>query len=250
MARFISMTSFKKIISPGIIQFILALFLIVLIIADYFLMFPSIQEITIYSKNLFSKYGYAIIVIAAFVEAFFMIGLYFPGSFVILLSVMISNYSIKSLFLVGLYSFIGFIIANFVNYFLGKKGYYKALLFLGKKKTVEQMQRWMEKRSLLTFFLSAFHPNFLGLTIVCAGIVKENFVKTMFVSSLSLAFWISAWILVATPFIKNISLKETEQGQSWYIVSFFIIWGLFNIFIDIYKTTRKKRLTQKDANLQ
>ena len=102
MARFISMTSFKKIISPGIIQFILALFLIVLIIADYFLMFPSIQEITIYSKNLFSKYGYAIIVIAAFVEAFFMIGLYFPGSFVILLSVMISNYSIKSLFLVGL----------------------------------------------------------------------------------------------------------------------------------------------------
>src|SRR5688572_18781666 len=116
---------FKAFISPGIIQFILAFILILLMVIDYWFNLFNISEFIDYSKTLFNNYGLLIIIVAAFIESFFMIGLYLPGSAVILLSVITSDYSASSLFKIGLYSLLGFTIANIANYYLGKFGYYK-----------------------------------------------------------------------------------------------------------------------------
>jgi membrane protein DedA with SNARE-associated domain len=214
-------------ISPGIIPFLLAISLTLLILLDTILNLPSIPEMLVFFKELLIKYGLIVLILASFCEAFFMLNFYLPGSFVIVLSVLVSDKSFPSLAQVALFSWIGFVLANVINFYLGKLGYYKVLLFLGKKNTVENMKSWLSKNKNKAFFLSAIHPNFLAIAIVCAGIARSSFLQTISVSSLYLFFWIAIWLIIATPLLKEVSIED--PNQSWYIVSFFIIWGIINI---------------------
>lgn len=237
------MRQIYDIISPGIIQFLLAVFLILLIFADKTLGLPSFVDMAEGMKTLFDKYGFIVLTIMAFVESLFMLGLYFPGSYVIILSVIMSDKSLVSLSQIGFYCWIGFVAANCLNYFLGRYGYYKVLLLLGKEKTISQMQNWLSQHQFKTIFFSAIHPNFLSVTVVCCGISRILFLKTIIVSSLALAVWIIIWIITTTPFLKSISIDDPNQGI--YLVCFFFLWGVINIILQQMKNTRAVTINKR-----
>ena len=81
-----------------------------------------------------------------------MLSFYLPGSFVIVLAVIVSDKSIYSLTLLGASSWVGFTIANVCNYYLGRFGYFRVLLFLGKNKLIEDMKKWLDKNASKTLF--------------------------------------------------------------------------------------------------
>jgi membrane protein DedA with SNARE-associated domain len=220
-------------ISPGIIPFLLAFILVLLILLDNILHLPSIPEMIHFFSKLFEKYGFVVLLIAAFCEAFFMLNFYLPGSFVIVLAVITSDKSLLSLSQVALFSWFGFVLANIVNYYLGKFGYYKVLLFLGKRNSITEMNNWLNKNEFRALFLSAIHPNFLAIAIVCAGIAHRKFLRVILVSSMFLLLWIVVWLIIATPLLKQISIED--PNQSWYLVIFFTLWGIINIIRKQFK---------------
>ncbi len=223
-------------ISPGIIPFLIALVLLLLVIIDNVTGIFTIGDIITNYKELFEKHGYIILLLAAFAEALFMFSFYLPGSLVIVLSVLVSDKSLNSLILIGLFTLLGFMLANIINFFLGKYGYYRVLLFLGKGETINKMNKWFTQKKLVTIFISAIHPNFLAMAIVSSGIAKSNFYKIMFFSMLSLVFWIAIWLIIAPTFLKYIDIEN--PNNSWFIFYFFIFWGVINIIVTRIKSKK------------
>lgn len=239
----INIKKIYSIISPGVIPFLLALTFLVLILLDGLFHFFSLKDMIYFLKEQYERHGLIIIVIAALLESLFMLGAYLPGSFAIVLSVILSDKTPTSLFLIGMASWIGFNIANIINYFLGKYGYYRVLLFLGKKSSIEKMKKWFELKEIKTIFWTSIHPNFLSLCIVAAGIAKARFQRIIFISAIALAFWITVWIIIASPFLKKIDVAETDI--SWYIVLILFLWGVINIIIEHYRKGRTSYVNKK-----
>lgn len=69
---------------------------------------------------------------AALLEGLFMVNIYLPGSFVIVLSVYLSDQSLSELAAIATVTWIAFLLASVINYLLGSTGGYRSLLALGR----------------------------------------------------------------------------------------------------------------------
>lgn len=96
----------------------------------------------------------------------------------------------------------------------------------------------IQQNKIRTLFLAGFHPNFLSIAIVCMGITKENFAKTILLSVLSQASWILIWLIIAGPFISKIDI--TNKNQIGYYIAVIFLWGVVNGVIGIYKFKKHK----------
>ncbi|MCG8092941.1 MAG: VTT domain-containing protein [Candidatus Thiodiazotropha endolucinida] len=220
----------KRFFAPGMVPFLLAiafsLFTIIYKIAD----FPPPSEMAEIAKRFYNEYGIFSLLVAAFVEGLFMVNIYFPGSFVILLAVFLSTKGLDELGAIALVSWVGFVLAGQLNYWMGRAGFYKVLLRLGKRDSVQNMQEWMGKRGSLAIFIAAIHPNFLAISQVCMGISNEGYRKNFLFSAGSLLFWVPFWTVVAAVTLKQIDLKDSNQA--WYVVIIFLVWGLVLVVKD------------------
>lgn len=223
---------------PGIFPFSICLFLLVFIIFYRLIGLPSPQELTILIENWFNLYGYWLLLFAAFLEGVFIIGMYFPGSLAIALAVYTLGKTPLDLFYIGGIAFIAFLFANVCNYFLGKYGYYKFLLIIGKKDTIDKMHQTMIKYGNLTFFFTGFFPNFIAITSVCAGISRLNIFKTVYLQASSLLFWVTIWTIVGSLLIKQVNLQD--NNQSLYILAIIFVWG---VFLVVKEYTKKRKRT-------
>lgn len=213
---------------PGIFPLSIFLCLGLFIVFYRILGLPFPSEITIYIVNWFNLYGYWILLLAAFIEGIFVIGMYFPGSLVIALAVYSLGQTPIDLFCIGAISFISFLAANIFNYYIGRYGYYEFLLLIGGKDSITKMQETMNKYGNKTFLITGFFPNFIAITSICAGIAKLDFIKTVIQLSISLFFWVTIWIIVGSLIIKHVDLQD--NNQSLYILGVIFLWAMFLIF--------------------
>ncbi len=225
-----------KFISPGFFPFTICLFLIVFIVLYRILNLPSPQELILLIEKWFNQYGLWLLFFAALIEGFFVIGMYFPGSLAIALAVYTLGKTPIDLFYIGGISFIAFLIANILNYYLGKYGYYKFLLLIGKKKTIDKMKNTMLKHGNRTFFFTGFFPNFIAITSVCAGISNLNILKTIYLQATSLLFWVTVWTITGSFIIKQVNLQD--NNQSLYILGVIFLWGVYLVVKENIKTKR------------
>jgi membrane protein DedA with SNARE-associated domain len=209
---------------PGMMPLFFGLAFLTFAVLYQMLGLPSPAKIIATVRPLYLDYGPVIIIPAAFVEGAFMVSFYFPGSFVILLSVVLSDRSVISLVEIGLLSLIGFVLANVLNYWIGRVGLYRALLFLGHRDTVERMQEWMVGRELKAILMTSIHPNVVAITVVCGGIARCGLIRTVALSALGLTAWGTAWISLLAIVLPSTSL--TGSNQYLYIVGFFLVWAL------------------------
>ena len=133
---------------------------------------PPPTEILIFLENLYSKYGLIGLSIATFLEGIVYLGLYFPGSFIILLSVILSEGTFISLFKISLVVALTLTMTSLINYWLGRHLRFKHLeedLLVNPKKT---------SRGL---WLSSIHPNLLAFYFFDSGIRKQSSLKIIYV---------------------------------------------------------------------
>lgn len=214
-------------LAPGFFPFSLCILLGVFIILYRLFDFPQPEELAQYIVKSYEQYGLVIVFVSAIIESLFMLGIYLPGSLAIVLAVFSLGNNNYNLFYIGSLAVFGFTVSNIINYFLGKYGYYRLLLFFNQQEIIDKMQKRLEKNSWRTIFLTSFHPNFLAITMVCLGIGKINLFKSIFSSTVSLIFWVTLWTFIASKAVKTINLQDSNQ--SLYLLGLFFIWGIFLI---------------------
>lgn len=190
----------------------------------------SPTEILEYGQAVYSRYGVAILLPAAFIEGIFLVNLHFPGMYVFLFAVLVSDKSITSLLIILVSCWSGFMLAGLLNYWMGKHGYYRALLFLGEKTVIEKIQLIVQRYKAPTLFLASVLPSLLAISLVCVGIAKENILRTMVIVGVSLLFWLAIWLWLATTALNLVDVYTIQySNSSIFAFAVLILWGTFLI---------------------
>lgn len=227
------MNSLFRFIRPGIFAFVAAAVFACLTLVYDILGLPDPATVATYAKSLYENFGTPVLFFAAFVEAIFAINLYLPGSLVIVLSVYLSDGSLSSLAVIALVVWAGFSIAIPLNYILGATGLYRIVEHLAGKNSISKMDAWLNRRGGFGFFAAAFHPNFQAIAVVCLGIVRRPFMRTLLTQSSYVAVWVPIWTLIFSVLRKSIDV--TDSSQPWYIVILLVSIGVILIGVEQFK---------------
>ena len=214
----------KEHLRPGLVPFALAGLFALTSLGYSLLGLPSAAELASTGRTLYLQYGLAVLFAAALLEGIFMVNLYLPGSFVIVLSVFLSDKSVNELGVIAVVTWIGFFLASLANYALGATGFYKALLALGRKDTITSTQAWIRLRGEKARFFSAVHPNIQALYMVCSGIARDPFAAAALKSGLYLAFWVPLWTLFFSIVLKKVDIEDSNTPL--YVIAFLLAIGI------------------------
>ncbi len=211
------------ILSPGLLPFTWAALFGVFALAYRLLGLPNPAETVAFAERLFAEYGVYVLLVAAFVGRVVWISANFPGSFVIGVPVRVSDKSLTWLMTIGALSWLGFVASLPVNYYLGREGFYRSLLVLGRRDVIERMQHWLARRGRLAVFLSAFHPNILAVALVCMGIAREAVGRTLALAAASMIPWIALVLALLSAVSRRVDVGN--QNQAWYFIGLLVAWG-------------------------
>ncbi len=182
-------------------------------------------EIVLWLESLYKQYGLVGLAIASFLEGIVYLGLYFPGSFIIFLSIILSDGRFISLFSISLVVAFILTIASTINYFLGRH-----IISKGTKSDLKK-----EKIATKGLFLSALYPNSLAFYFFHSGIEKENPMKILLVPLI-----ITPYLLVLSYIFYSFREGLRSAAESPFImITIILIWLVIALIIDHYK---KKRL--------
>lgn len=222
--------NFKKVIKElPLLPTSAFIFYISLILLGSLEIIPSPMQILGFLESLYIKYGLFGLGIASFLEAIVYMGLYFPGSFIIVLAVFLSNGTFVSLFSISIVVTIAVTLASFINYFLGR--------FVSFNKINSDEVKKKNKLSK-SFILSLLHPNILAFYFFNAGIKKQNPWKIIFVPIFMIPYGLMhAYILsIVAGFFKQ------KAENSWFILMIILIWLLIAFFIEHRRKNKLKRI--------
>lgn len=187
---------------------------------------PSPYYIVVLLENLYADYGLIGLFIASFLEGIVYLGLYFPGSFIVALAVILSDGSFKSLLSISFIVALALTISSVINYNLGK-GLFKAKI---KKKLVNKSKNVVSKS-----FLSSFlHPNILAFYFFNEGLKNHNPLKLFVVPLIMLPYGLILGYLFYS--IKD-PLKSSIDNP-YIMISTIMIWLILAIFIQNIKTNK------------
>ena len=188
---------------------------------------PPPTESLIFLEDLYNKYGLIGLSIATFLEGIVYLGLYFPGSFIILLSVMLSDGTFSSLFKISLVVALTLTLTSLINYWMGRY-----LMF----KNLRESSSTTSNKATKGLFVSTIHPNLLAFYFFNAGIKKQSFFKILYVPFLMIPVgMLYAYLVYPLRFI----LKEQIE-KPYIMITLIFIW-----FIVAFMFENKRRLNKK-----
>ncbi|MFH1521867.1 MAG: hypothetical protein ABIF18_02820 [archaeon] len=175
---------------------------------------PSPSNAFLFLENLYYSYGLTGLFIASFLEGIVYFGLYFPGSFIVALAVILSDGTFKSLLSISLVVAIALTITALINYTLGKK-------ILANKFNRELL---LEKKSVFSkgLLVSMLHPNALAFYFFNSGIKKQNFLKVLLVPLIMIPYGLALGYLFY-------SIKEPLRiviESPYVMISVILFWIL------------------------
>lgn len=125
---------------------------------------PEPKDILEFLESLYNSYGFIGLFIASFLEGVVYLGLYFPGSFIIALSVFLSDGKFTSLLTISLIVALALTFTSLINYILGKYVFYKEFRHKTEHKKVASKG----------IFFAILHPNLLAFYYFNSGIEKQS----------------------------------------------------------------------------
>lgn len=182
-------------------------------------------------KALYSRFGYSLVFLGAFFEGLFPVGLYIPGSTVVLLGAISAKAGVIKFSLVIVLGTLGFVLAYTANYFVGKFGVYRLLAFLGLEQEIINAQKKLKKSQIKAIFLGYISPGTGSFISTASGVIKISFWKFLLTSIISQSFWSLIW--GSTAYIFGLPVVEL------FLKNFFLII-IFIVIIWIFKKLRKK----------
>lgn len=197
---------------------------------------PETEILLFYIDAWFNKYGLSILFISALIEGMLLFGGYFPGVFVIFVSVVLAN-SVPEAALRVFVGTTGLLIAHIANYFLGKYGWYKLLARYGLAEPIKESQEKITKYGPIAIFTSYWMPSIGALTDTAAGILQMSFRRFIIYSLVSLIFWDTLVGVVVYLLGKDALIAVSSGGATELFIQLAIVavWILILLFFDFKK---------------
>ncbi len=180
-----------------------------------FKIIPSSKELINLLEIVLHEYGYLGLFLATLLEGTAYVCLYFPGAFIIALTVFFSNHSFNSLIMISTIVALSLTISAFISYQLGK--------FVRSRKPPNGDKFVKESKTFSRGLVaSMIHPNFLAFYFFKAGLQNRNIKQILFVPLLMFPYG----ILIA--YVLSVFAKPLRQGLETPSLMFFviIIWFL------------------------
>jgi len=177
------------------------------------------SEILTFLENLYTDYGLIGLSIATFLEGIVYLGLYFPGSFVIILAVILSDGTFFSLLAISMTVAVTLMLTSLINYWLGRHVRFK------KQEKIYSNLKKNSKKGLLP---SCLHPNLLAFYFFNGGIERKSPYQILLVPLIMIPIGLLyAYVIYFLRFILQ------EHIEKPYIMLVLIgIWFLILFFIE------------------
>lgn len=189
------------------------------------LQLPSEEELIAVARQYFDRYGYGVVFVSALIEGMLLLGLYYPGSFVIFLGVILAGQNIPRVGAVVLVVTLGLLIAYLLNYLLGKYGWYRLFVRFGLRQQIEKAQARLARQGPNIIFVTYWHPNFAALTAAAAGILHLTFIRFLLYSVVAALGWNTFWAALIY-WLGEVALELTGIRFAIIVI---IAWTLFVI---------------------
>ncbi len=185
---------------------------------------PSPEGILTFLENLYKSYGLPGMFIASFLEGIVYFGLYFPGSFVVALAVILSDGTMGDLLAISVTVAVALTITSLINYALGRR-------ILANRLNKELME---EDKKLLSkgVFFSALHPNSLAFYFFNAGIQKHKLGKVLLVPVIIVPYGLLLGYLIFS--VKDSFMQAMENP--YVMVSYLLIWFFIALVVELKKS--------------
>lgn len=188
---------------------------------------PAPSEILIFIEILFNYFGLLGVFIAVLIESIVFLGLYFPGSFILIIAIFFSSGTFVELFMISFITSVALTIGSVINFYLGKYRIINAQI--PKIKTSE-----------LWFLLTFLHPNSMAFYFYSQGLKNKNFNHIYLVFFFILPYGILLGFLI---FLTKNGFKSALENPYLMIIVIFI-W----IFISYLLTGFNKKKLSKKVN--
>lgn len=230
----------KDFFLSALFEYSITLLFLIYLLTYNLLGLPSILELFTLAEKGFENYGLIFLFFGLLLEGLFIVGLYFPGSVIVFGSVVFWATSPLDLITIILMGSLTLVFVSFLNYLLGKYGYYKLFKNLGAQKTLDRMETRFQKGYKPTLMVFSSSPNFLAIASVYAGIAHIKLSKYLSFASLCILFWVSVVSIILYLFVSPEALYGAEN-IGW--IAFFILlaWALFESILGLYQSKKNPR---------
>ncbi|MBU4099072.1 VTT domain-containing protein [Patescibacteria group bacterium] len=150
---------------------------------------PDISRMIGMAEQIYGTYGYLLIFLAALAEGTFIIGLYMPGSFIVLLGVSLARLGVTSFPLVILFGTLGFCSGYSINYCLGRFGWYRIIEGIGFEKKITETKYNLKHHYNKALFWGYIMPSTGSMLSTACGILKVPFKEFISKTMMIQAFW-------------------------------------------------------------
>ena len=188
---------------------------------------PSPGEIIVFLKGLYLSYGYGGLFIASFLEGIIYLGLYFPGSFVVALAVILSDGGLMQLLLISLVVATALTISSAINYILGSR------ILSGKP-----LGEPLAKKSLVLsrgLLFSALHPDVLAFYFFNLGLKKQGLYKIFLVPVIMVPYgFVLGYIIYAAR-----GTLRTAIESPYVVISAILFWITIAFILESRKNSAR-----------
>lgn len=213
--------------NKSFLKLIIFSIVIVILTKICFTYFVSFDGFIKFLSNIYVSYGPIILFLSGFIESIVLVGLYFPGSTIILLGATLAGAGIISLPTVVTWTTLGILLAYSLNYYLGKVGGSKFLKKFGLEESVNQAKEKAEKSNLI-YLWSTAHPNIGAVVAVALGMMKVNFVKFILQMTLTQFFWSTFWGVIFYFF--GLVLLNKIAIVAGIVIGIMLLFELYKVF--------------------
>ena len=154
---------------------------------------PPEKELISIAKGYFDKYGLVTVFVSAIFEGLLLIGWYFPGTFVIVLALLLAGNNVLQVAEIAALAVAGLVVAYSVNYFVGIYGWYRLFIAFGLKEPLEKARLRLTKYGLSAIFTTYWQFNLASLVSTAAGILQLSFMKFLGYSVAAAMLWMAFW---------------------------------------------------------
>ena len=154
---------------------------------------PPEETLIAIARSYLDRYGLAIVLVCAYLEALLVIGWYFPGTLVIIVALIVAAAEPVRYAETAAVGGLGLYLGQVTNFFAGKYGWYRLLLAFGLREPLENAKRRLLKYGLSAIFTTFWQANLASCISTAAGILQFSPQRFLVLALLAQTFWFAFW---------------------------------------------------------
>lgn len=184
---------------------------------------PPANEIISHLESLYSRFGYEIIFLGAFLEGALIIDLFVPGSSIVLFGAIFSRTGQIQFPFYLISAIAGFTLGFFMDYLLGYYGWSDIFNKLGLGNELERAKKKVTEFGGKAFLIGYFHPDVATVFATAAGIIRLPVKEFFLYNFLAGFFWLFFWSTLAY-FIGDELITALRQYSLEVLIILVVFW--------------------------